>query len=541
MNELRLVSEGKSDYTIVIAPNAAEPERFAAFELQKYISLISGVKVLIKEDAVSEKSILVGTRFISVTDLGEDGFIMKTEKERLILGGNTPRATLFSVYTFLEKYLGCGWCMPGDDTVPENKTIVISEIDDVEKPAFSYRGIISYPYKAERAVKEIDWMAKNRMNWSHVAFSDYKEGFLWGEENSREIFIPELKKRCLAFQFGGHTSFMWIPPNQYFESHPEYYSFLKGERTAYQLCVSNPNVVSVAAENIKQFIKENPEVDVVDLWIEDINYWCDCVDCQSMEEKQHSLFWNICTADERDNFLKSGFPRTGDLYRRSKSYLTFVNNVAKEVAKVYPEVMLNYLAYSNLSSVPEDVSPAENVLIGFAPLRRKWSGPINSRDILANKVFSSVIEKWAKRTKNLYIYAYYGVNVVQMGISPFIQEDIRYYYKLGIDKISSESVHWYEPNWFSVNLYVYAKLIWNPEAKWQELVEDFCSRYYGKAAFPMTNQWMRIQGEVDWKKHSVECLTDIQEAKSLADNEKILARIQVVEDTWKKAMQRENK
>ena len=193
--------------------------------------------------------------------------------------------------------------------------------------------------------------------------------------------------------------------------------------------------------------------------------------------------------------------------------MIFVNRVAEEVAKEYPEVMLNYLAYANLSDAPEDVSPAENVQIGFAPLGRKWSGPINSPDIIINKVFSSAIEAWAKKTENLYMYAYYGVSVGQAAIAPFIQEDIRYYQKLGIDKMSSELVHWYEPNWFSVNLYVYAKLIWDPELKWQDLVEDFCRRYYGKAASPMTAQWLRIQGETDWQKYSKECLADIQKAK----------------------------
>ena len=536
MAELRLVSEGKSDYIIVVAADAAEPERFAAFELQKYISLISGAKLSIKEDAQKDRVFLVGTKFVDGTDLGEDGFVMRTEKEQIILGGDTPRATLFSVYAFLERYLGCGWCIPGDDTVPENKTIAVSGIDDVEKPVFSYRGMINFPYNAQRAVKEIDWMAKNRMNWSHVGFNNYKQGFLWGEENSRETFIPELKKRGLAFQFGGHTSFIWVPPNRYFESHPEYYSLLNGERTAFQLCISNPEVAFEAAKNIKQFIKENPEVNVVDLWIEDRDHWCDCADCQAMEEKKHSLFWDFYTEDRREAMLKEGFPGAARLYSRSKSQLLFINKVAKEVAKEYPKVMLNYLAYVNLCDVPEDVSVAENVLIGFAPLGRGWSGPINSPDIPSSKAFSSAIEAWAKKTKNLYMYAYYGVSVGQAAIAPFIQEDIRYYQKLGIDKISSESVHWYDPNWFSVNLYVYAKLIWDPEAKWQELVEDFCRRYYGKAASPMADQWLRIQGEVDWQRHREECLADIQEAKSLADNDKVLARIQAVEDVWKKAM-----
>ncbi len=528
---LRLVTNGKSSYAIGISSQACEVEQFAAEELQKYISLISGAKLPIEEDCSKDKAILVGNQFVDRKDLGEDGFIIRTEKERIILGGNSPRATLYSVYGFLEKYLGCGWCIPGDDTVPESRTIAVSAIDDVEKPAFSYRAIVNFPYTAQRAVKELDWMAKNRINWSHVATNG---PILWGRENSRETFIPELKKRGLHLQFGGHTFFTWVPPSRYFAAHPEYYSLIKGKRAPYSLCVSNPEVVLAAAENIKQFIKENPEMDVIDLWIEDREHWCDCADCRAIDGEKHSLYWDFDQAR-----LKEGFPKPARLYSRSKSCLLFVNKVAKEVAKEHPKVMLNFLAYANLCDPPEDVSVGENVLVGFAGLPRHWSGPMNSPDIPLHKAYSSAIEAWAKKTKNLYIYDYYGqyIGYEQAAVAPIIQGDLNYYRQLGIDKMSSESANWYNPGrvYMPVNLYVYARLVWNPDVKWQEVVEDFC-RYYGKAASPMTRHWLRIQEETrSAEQCRSEYLADIEEAKSLAENETIRTRIQLVKDAWKQA------
>ena len=77
---------------------------------------------------------------------GEDGYLMRTVGERLVLTGNSPRATLYAVYHFLEKYLGCGWCVPGEDTVPKHNVVQVAALDEaVGPPAFSMRQIIVYP------------------------------------------------------------------------------------------------------------------------------------------------------------------------------------------------------------------------------------------------------------------------------------------------------------------------------------------------------------------------------------------------------------
>ena len=51
-----------------------------------------------------------------------DTYLIRIRSGEISLAGKLPRATLFSVYRFLEKYLGCGWVMPGDDFVPRRPT-----------------------------------------------------------------------------------------------------------------------------------------------------------------------------------------------------------------------------------------------------------------------------------------------------------------------------------------------------------------------------------------------------------------------------------
>ena len=189
-DEISLVENGQSGYTIVIAADAPLPVKFAAEELQKYLVQISGARLPVCDRtpprswrSAWERAAYRPTRGTScardLKDRGEDGYLMCSSGKRLVLTGNSPRATLYAVYHFLEKYLGCGWCAPGDDTVPKQATIRIPQFQDaVGPPAFAMRDrfdqtpILRSPaYGADFMRKcnlpQIDWLAKNRFNWAH--------------------------------------------------------------------------------------------------------------------------------------------------------------------------------------------------------------------------------------------------------------------------------------------------------------------------------------------------------------------------------------
>ena len=111
-----LAQDGKTEYCIVVASQAAAPVRFAAEELQKYLKKISGVELPIAHQCTTDRAIFVSQgqslprSSLTCTELagrGEDGYLRAVG-----LGWRwrqLPRATL-AVYHFLEKRLGCGWC-----------------------------------------------------------------------------------------------------------------------------------------------------------------------------------------------------------------------------------------------------------------------------------------------------------------------------------------------------------------------------------------------------------------------------------------------
>ena len=153
-----LVEQHKPQATIVVANEPSEQAQEAASILQNYIEKISNARIEIEKESedVAGNIVLVGhsemIEDLSITvpsgftfQLNEEGFIIKTVENGLILAGNEDgeyRGTIYAVYAFLEE-LGCRWFFPGEfgEFIPEIDTISINAMDCTERPSFRVRNI----------------------------------------------------------------------------------------------------------------------------------------------------------------------------------------------------------------------------------------------------------------------------------------------------------------------------------------------------------------------------------------------------------------
>lgn len=492
-DEIVLARQGHSDYTIVVADDAAQPEKFAAKELQKYLTQISDAQLPLVASAVADQVICVGKGSVSKNEAnrlqadlknrGEDGYVMGTSGKRLILMGNSPRASLYAVYHFLEKYLGCGWCVPGDDTVPRQVTLSIRPFRDaVGPPAFTTRQIIVFPYGGSCLRKynlpHTDWMAKNRFNWAHPGPNG---PYVWERDKSREVYVPEVERRGLYLEVGGHTFNTWLPPDRYAKDHLEYYGMDKdgvrkvdiaqSHRTA--VCISNDEVIRIIGENINRWLDENPEVDVIDLWHNDSYACCLCPQCMS---------------PAGDKAEKSA--------AYTRKYIHFVNRITGAVAQRHPRVLVNLLAYAHTTAYPANAEPiADNVLVGlclFPRPNQRTMRPLETSPQSLDRLLRPQLSAWRDHAKHFYVYEYYTFSEKQKTWSmvSMIEEDMRFFRKLGLEGISSDQ---WGPYWYPVNMYAFGKLAWDPNLKGSDLIADFCRRYYGKAAEPMLAYWNLLE------------------------------------------------
>jgi len=73
--------------------------------------------------------------------LEPDGFVIRNSGTHIILAGGAHKGTLYAVYTFLEKYLGCRFFAPDAEIVPVNKEIILPGINYSGQPAFRDREV----------------------------------------------------------------------------------------------------------------------------------------------------------------------------------------------------------------------------------------------------------------------------------------------------------------------------------------------------------------------------------------------------------------
>src|SRR4051812_28086033 len=93
-----LVKDGKSDYVILLAAKPLPANKRAASELQSHLKQMSGAELAIVDDSKDPPphSIIIGPNRFTEADrsLGNDGFVLKTSQEKVLIIGSGPRGTM---------------------------------------------------------------------------------------------------------------------------------------------------------------------------------------------------------------------------------------------------------------------------------------------------------------------------------------------------------------------------------------------------------------------------------------------------------------
>jgi len=418
-----------SRYRILIPSSPSEHELKAAHVLQDYLLQISGaaLPIIKAEKANSPFEIVLGQNErldeldvgINLNDLKKDGFLIKTDSLRLVIAGGSEKGTLFGVYSFLEDYLGCRMYSPDVKVIPEIKKIAIDEIDDLQVPALDIR---TTHYRITWDSEYIDW---------HKLSHDENGGRPdWG------MWV--------------HTFHALVPPDVYFEEHPEYFSMVNGKRLPTQLCLTNPDVLKITVQNLRKKIAENPEAMYWSVSQNDNRNYCTCDNCTAIDERE-------------------GSP--------SGSIIQFVNQVADQ----FPDRMISTLAYEYGRKAPKTLVPRDNVNIMLCSIEVYRDKSIEEDPTSAG--FMQDVIDWGKISKDIIVWDY----VIQFPnlISPFpnlqvIQPNLQFFVKNGVTAMFEQGNREVGGEFAALRAYLISKLMWNPDANVDTLMNDFLDGYYGQ-------------------------------------------------------------
>lgn len=489
LNQTFLVKNGAAKAVIVIENENVSTKK-AGEELQEMIQRRTGAKLKIisaKEKipagmipvylGLSERTAKLGA---DEKKIPFDGYFFKAEKEYVIIAGrdkpNTDapydghpfgpcnyelhyyafgeRGTLNGIYKSLEKYAGNRHYMPHElgDIVPESPDFALPVTKYIKAPAFSERHFYGTHFKT---------VSPLFMRWFY---------------------------RLCAGGLNNYTCHSFRRMLKHKDTHPEYFALIDGKRDftnlsagegTGSLCLTNRGGIKAFAEYICDFFDKNPNYSSFPVFPPDgMRRICECPDCKKLYS-----------------------PHLGVDGKFSNAVFHFVSEIAKEVAKKYPDKKVITGSYDFYRIAPE-IDVPENVLVRVCYSRQPMV------DKKRREMVENIIRDFAKKKVGLIVWTYPLYNHVPplRGLPIFyptlLQENIQFNHKHGVQGEFCEATYcagggdpivkrgqFALPGITHINDYIRQQLLWDPYLDMKAVLNEYYRLFYGPAANEMKEFW----------------------------------------------------
>lgn len=467
------VENGTSDYQIVLSQNATETEKYAAEELNYFLSLSIGQSLPIVTDEnisydTNRKLVSIGaTKLLSESgvalkkdELGTDGYKIVRKGSLLFLSGYGERGKLYSVYEFLERNFGLEIYAADEIFIEQKSDVKLLDFNLTDVPDFEGRDMHGYD-----VIIDPTFAGRIRNNGFDIPFPEkIGGGSAWPSSSIRM-----------------HTCFTLLPPQTYYEEHPNWYASEKNASYPYgvQLCWSrhtglypesaDDSMLVEMVERLKEVIVAEPNAKFFSVTESDYDAYCKCDVCQLYV----------------DELKYSGLQ------------LNFVNEIARRIAAwaeencPQREIYIVTFAYHGTLQPPLDengnalIQAEENVAIRFAPISAAYDSPLK-KEYSANYTVAKAIDDWQKVADNLIMYIYqlnYMDYLVPFGDFSSLKENLLLFKEKNVIDVMNQG---YGDSggtaFYAFRTYVGSKLMWDTSLDYQTLTDNFFKAYYKDAA-----------------------------------------------------------
>lgn len=501
-----LVIETIQNWQITVADNATPSERYAAEEFQKWINKATRLALPLKTTDTNDGKIAIEAS----SALDDEDIQIIVENRWVQIRGGRSRGVLYAVYQFLEELVGIRFLTAEHTYIPDASTLKIPCGRYTYSPPFSFRW--SY-YRENSEVPE--FAARRKVN----TVTDAEN--LGGKTQQQLI---------------NHSFHALVPYGTYGENHPEYYALVDGERDTNthgggpQLCVTNPEVIEVAAASAIQQLTERPEATNISVSQADTAAYCRCETCEALNQTEDSPMG---------------------------SQLTFVNAVAERIEKAHPYVKVGTLAYWYTRKPPKTVKPRHNVQIQLCSIECCTLHAIDDPDCEQNQAFCQDTNAWGKICDDIWIWNY-NTNFRSYDL-PFpnlrsIAPNVRYFLHNNAKGVFMQANGNGLTGEFSdLRNYLISHLIWDPSLDADALLNEFVTLHYGAAAPPILEYIAFLHNNAEARGLHPRCFPTpeevgldaessrtvfeyFQQALALAENPEIQARVEKASIPAYKAM-----
>ena len=394
------------------------------------------------------------------TRLPPEEWIIRMQPDgNLILTGGSLVGIIYSVYDYLER-CGVRWYDEEAERVPKDASLRVGEFNIRRRPSFSGRDI--YDTLDSEA-------ASGRFKERNKAFSltQGETGFKWAHGGHRPHHTfgdfasdwPKDKAELYARDKDGKPM---IP-------------HVNGGGPG-QICLTNPEARQRVLDKLRKYIQEDRAKAakggyaypvVYDISQNDNNNKCTCKDCMAIAEMEGSY---------------------------SATNIDFINWIAKNIAKEYPDVIIRTFAYMYTADPPKTMRTEPNVVIHLAILGSEFGNKYNEYDSIrpiehpVNATTCNLIKEWSRYTDHIRQWQYW--KLFPDSPEPLVRIDaVKKDMKFAAENhISDFFIEYETPAWnsfFTLTRYLGYKLMDDVSLNPDDIISDFLKGYYGDAAQDM--------------------------------------------------------
>lgn len=487
-----LVQDGQAKAVVYVAdPQPTTSLKLLLAELVEVIKLSSGAElsVVAEPPAAEQPAIIIGdgpqsrAAGIDAAAIAIDGFVIKTQANRVYLVGSTqplPRnegitdvysndGAAYAVADFLERFVGVRWYWPtiaGGRTIERHATLAIAPAHYRDQPVFRMRQF--FPDYGWKLPAKARWFDKQPLPFppaaipagvTEINLKPYlplvRGGNSW----------PYLIKVHQPQHFMGQYD-QWIGRPQLFQKKPD------GTPDLNMLCYSSPETLAYLLEGCADAWDRGkaaaaPWVTTASVTVSpgDYSVDCHCPPCQK-------------------TMAEGGAPL---LVGR------FVKQMGEQVKQRWPGKQVIYLPYYNYQFCPEKVEFPDNVQImvctTYAPMAL-------TRQPVSRSTTEKNVRAWSKKIGGpitTWDYSDRGSGWTHGPVQyPHLVQD---FYKQNQEFLAGSFLNGgIMSDWTTSapTLYVWMRVMWNPDLNVDAVLDEMCKRLYGKAA-PAVRELLQLQ------------------------------------------------
>lgn len=471
--DIPLVSDGQSDYKIVIPSDPNPSEEYAAEELRFFINESTGAALEIVSDeglsfdsnakylSVGKTALLEGSGLSAEYSLlNSDGYKIKTFGNTVIMTGAKDNGTLYSAYGFLERNFDYEYFAIDEWSIKKADTVMLLDMDVTDIPTFNGRWITCQTLSPSNMD---EWVYRARLTGGQGKMLE-KAITPWSILNDQSMV-----GQILPYEIYGNRTTADGKP------------WMTGNMKTGQLCITtatyDEECFNTFTDNlINNFIAKEKEQKIFMLGINDHNAYCKCDTCLAdyAKYKQSGVMVRFCNkvADRVQEWIDR-FDPGREFYICMFAYLYTLDSPTS-----YDTAQNKYLPLDN------SVICNDNVMVRIAPISSVNMYPHS--DMEHNGSAAVAFASWKAVASNLSVWDY-GTNF-NAYLAPYpdwgtMQENFKMYKEIGVSDILTQTpAHTSGTAFYAMTIYLRSQLMWDAYQDFDGLVNNFIDNYYKTAA-----------------------------------------------------------